>query len=203
MLDKRNYYHTVKKIMIITYGKWKLIAAVMAAISVVSLWGCRNDISVVNSLTLKEKAPEEVMENIHFYLSKEGVVDQEFLINKMNKYAYPERYLECPEGIEIIAYHANKTKRVSLKADYGISWEDRKIMEAKRNVVITNFSTGEIIETEHLIWDKNRQLIYSNRQIKQTQSDGSVYIGERFESNEDMTKYTVFKPHLITYDEGE
>ena len=178
-----------------------IIAALIGAIIIVNFWGCRNDISVVNSLTLKDRSPEEVMEDIHFFLSKEGVVEQEFLINKMNKYAYPERYLECPEGIEIITYHADKTKRISLKADYGVSYEDRKIMEAKRNVVITNFSTGEIIETEHLIWDRNKQLIYSNRQIKQTRPDGSIYIGERFESNEDMTKYTIFKPHLITYDE--
>jgi LPS export ABC transporter protein LptC len=175
----------------------------MAAIIIVCLTACRNDISVVNSLTLKEKSPEEVMEDIHFFLSKEGSIDQEFLIKKMNKYAIPERYLECPEGFEIIAYRADKTKRISLKADYGISYEDRKIMEAKRNVVITNFSTGEIIETEHLIWNQNKKLIYSNRQIKQTKADGSIYIGERFESNEDMTKYTIFKPHLITYDGGE
>jgi len=167
----------------------------------VNLVGCRNDISVVNYLTLKDKSPEEVIENIHFFLSKEGIIEQEFLICKMNKYAYPERYLECTEGFEIITYHADKTKRISLKADYGVSYEDRKIMEAKRNVVITNFSTGEIIETEHLIWNRNKQLIYSNRQIKQTKPDGSVYIGERFESNEDMTQYTVFKPHLITYDD--
>ena len=168
---------------------------------IVNFESCQNDISVVNSLTLKEKGPEEVMEDIHFFLSKDGWVEQEFLIPKMNKYAAPERYLECPEGFEIIAYNTNKTKRISLKGDYGISYEDRKIMEAKRNVVITNFSTGEIIETEHLIWNMNKKLIYSNRQIKQTQPDGSVYIGERFESNEDMTKYTIFKPHIVTYDE--
>ena len=180
-----------------------IIAAVTMAVIVVIILACRNDISVVNSLTLKEKSPEEAMENVHFFLSKEGIVDQEFLIKKLNKYAHPERYLVCPDGFEIIAYHADKTKRISLKADYGVSYEDRKIMEAKRNVVITNFATGEIIETEHLIWDMNKKLIYSNVPIKQTHPDGSVYIGERFESNEDMSKYTVFKPHLITYDNEE
>jgi LPS export ABC transporter protein LptC len=180
-----------------------IITALMATIAIVSIFGCRNDIAVVNSLTLKDKSPVRITEDIHFFISKEGVVDQEFLIKKLNNYAYPERYLECPDGFEIIAYHSNKTKRISLKADYGVSYEDRKIMEAKRNVVITNFSTGEIIETEHLIWNRNKKIIYSNRQIKQTLPDGSVYIGERFESNEDMTKYTIVKPHIVKYDEGE
>ncbi|MCL2131867.1 MAG: LPS export ABC transporter periplasmic protein LptC [Lentimicrobiaceae bacterium] len=189
--------------MLFNYIKKLRIAAVMAAILIVGSLGCRNDISVVNSLTMKEKSPEEVMENIHFFLSKEGVIEQEFLIDKLNKYAYPERYLECPDGFEIIAYRTDKTRRISLKGDYGVSYEDRRIMEAKRNVVITNFITGEIIETEHLVWDMNKKLIYSNVQIKQTQPDGSVYIGERFESNEDMSKYTVFRPHLVTYDKEE
>ena len=190
----RNVTHKIKKMV---------IAAVMVAIVVMIVSACRNDISVVDSLTLKEKSPEEVMENVHFFLSKDGAVEQEFIIKILNKYAKPERYLVCPEGFEIIAYRADKTKRISLKGDYGVSFEDRKIMEAKRNVVITNFSTGEIIETEHLIWDMNKKLIYSNVPIKQTQPDGSVYIGERFESNEDMSRYTVFKPHLITYDTDE
>jgi LPS export ABC transporter protein LptC len=175
----------------------------MAVIIVMTASACRNDISVVDSLTLKEKSPEEVMENVHFFLSKDGAVEQEFIIKILHKYAKPERYLVCPEGFEIIAYRTDKSKRISLKGDYGVSYEDRKIMEAKRNVVITNFSTGEIIETEHLIWDMNKKLIYSNVPIKQTQPDGSVYIGERFESNEDMSRYTVFKPHLITYDKEE
>ena len=194
--------HILKKI-IINENRSICLLTVMGIIIVISILACRNDISVVNSLTLKDKSPEEVMENIHFFLSKEGIVDQEFLITKLNKYAHPERYVECPEGFEIIAYHANKTKRVSLKADYGVNYEDRKIMEAKRNVVITNFTTGEIIETEHLIWDMNKKLIYSNVPIKQTKPDGSISIGERFESNEDMTQYTIFKPHLITFDNEE
>jgi LPS export ABC transporter protein LptC len=180
-----------------------MIAAAGAAIIIASFFGCRNDISVVKSLTLKEKSPEEVMEDVHFFISKGGVIDQEFLIKKMNKYAYPEHYLECPDGFEIIAYNSNGGKRISLKADYGISYEDRKIMEAKRNVVITNFTNGEIIETEHLTWNQEKKIIYSNRQIKQTLPDGSVYIGERFESNEDMSKYTIIKPHIVKYDDGE
>ena len=194
MLDKRNDNNMANKIK---------IAAPWIIIIVVSISGCRNDIAVVNSLTLKDKSPVEIREGVHFFISKEGVVDQEFLTKKMNRYDQPERYLVCPDGFEVIAYRADKTKRISLKADYGVHYEDRKIMEAKRNVVITNFTTGEIIETEQLIWDQNKKIIYSNRPIKQTLPDGSVYIGERFESNEDMSKYTIIKPHIVKYDDGE
>lgn len=172
-------------------------------IVLICFYACQNDISVVNSLIIKDKSPEEIIENIHLYLSREGVIEQEFLIDILNKYSDPEHYLECPQGFEIIAYNSDKTKRVSLKADYGVNYEDRKIMEAKRNVVITNFVTGEVIETEHLIWNQNKKLIYSDTQIKQTKRDGSVYIGERFESNEDMSKYSVFKTRIISYVDEE
>ena len=87
-----------------------------------------------------------------------------------------------------------------LTALYGVNWENKKIMEAKRNVVITNFETGEIIETEHLVWDVDKKLIYSNTQIKQTKADGSVYIGKRFESDESLSKYTIYNPELLFYE---
>ena len=182
--------------------KTKIIAVWLIPICF-CLSACKNDISVVHSLTIKDKSPVEVIENVHMFLSREGVIEQEFLIAVLHRYVTPERYFDCPKGLEIITYNLDKTKRVSLTADYGVNYEDRKRMEAKRNVVITNFVTGEIIETEHLVWDLNKKLIYSDTQIKQTKSDGSVYIGERFESNEDMSKYTVFKTRIISYVDEE
>ena len=81
--------------------------------------------------------------------------------------------------------------------------ESDNMMEAKRNVVITNYETGEIIETEHLIWDVNKKLIYSNTQIKQTKSDGSIYIGQKFESDESLSKYVIYNPQLFFYENEE
>ena len=168
---------------------------------VLLLWGCKNDISVVKSLTIKEKSPTERGTGMHLYFSENGVVKNELFFDEMNSYTTPEKYVEYPKGVKVITYDENKENDMCLTANYAINYQDRNFMEAKYNVVITNFKSGEIIETEHLIWDKNKQLIYSNTQIRQTTADGSIYIGDRFESNESLTKYTVFNPQIITYAE--
>ena len=52
---------------------------------------------------------------------------------------YAEKYYESPNSFEVITYDELGNKNISLTADYGISYQEKKIMEAKRNVVITNF----------------------------------------------------------------
>jgi len=174
------------------------LAAVLAVILLL-FSGCKNDISVVKSLTVKEKSPTETAIKMHLYLSESGIVKNELVFEEMNKYELPEPYSEYPKGIEVHSYNANRKKEITLTANYAKNYEAKKIMEVKYNVIITNHKTGEIIETEQLVWDMEKHLIYSNTQIKQTKADGSVYIGDRFESDENMNKYTIFNPKIIRY----
>ncbi|MDR1459190.1 MAG: LPS export ABC transporter periplasmic protein LptC [Bacteroidales bacterium] len=183
----------------IVLSLYKVIAAIAAIILI--FFSCKNDISVVNSLTIKEKSPIETATKMHLYFSEFGIVRNEFIFEEMNKYNDPESYSEYPKGVKLISYDENKEKEISLTANYAINYEERNIMEAKYNVVITNFKTGEIIETEHLLWDMDKHVIYSNTQTKQTKADGSVYIGDSFESDEQFSKYTIFNPQIIFYAE--
>jgi len=162
---------------------------------------CKNDISVVKSLTIKEKSPTETTTKMHLYFSEAGMLKNEFLFDEMNKYETSETYSEYPKGLEAHSYNEKGEREVTLTANYGKNYEAKKIMEVKYNVVITNHKTGEIIETEHLLWDMDKHFIYSNTQTKQTKADGSIYIGDRFEANEDMSKYKIFNPKIIRYAE--
>jgi LPS export ABC transporter protein LptC len=178
------------------------VRAAIAAL-ILTCYSCKNDISVVNSLTIKSKSPTETATKMHLYFSELGIVKNEFIFAEMNKYNEPEPYMEYPKGVELISYDENTDREISLTANYGVNYEERNMMEAKYNVVITNFKTREVIETEHLVWDMDKHLIYSNTQTKQTKSDGSVYIGDRFESDESFSKYTIFNPQIILYAEEE
>jgi len=172
-----------------------LIAAIAAILFI--FYGCKNDVAVVKSLTVKEKSPTETSTNMHLYLGESGVVRNEFLFAVMHKYIDPEVYFEYPKGVEVISYTEDGVKETTLTANYAINYEEKKLMEAKYNVVITNHNTGEMVETEHLVWDMDKHIIYSNTQTKNTKSDGSVYIGESFESDEGFTKYSLVKPVLL------
>ena len=180
------------------FNLFNVVAAIFAAI-LLTCSGCKNDISVVKSLTIKEKSPTETGKKMHLYFSEAGEVKNELLFEEMNKYELPEPYYEYPKGLEVITFGLDGEIETRLTANYGINYEGKKMVEVKYNVVITNYKTEEVIETEQLVWDMDKKLIYSNTQIKQTKADGSVFIGERFESDESLSKYTIFKPKIIRY----
>ncbi|MDY0015298.1 MAG: LPS export ABC transporter periplasmic protein LptC [Bacteroidales bacterium] len=180
------------------------IRTIGVLIIVILIFGaCRNDIAVVNNIFKNDTIPGEIAKNIHLFISQSGVVTHEFKAPILYTFHSPETYQECPKGVEVITYGENKQKLSKLTALYGVNYETDNIMEAKRNVIITNYETGEIIETEHLIWDVKKKIIYSNTQIKQTKSDGSIYIGRKFESDESLSKYVIYNPQLLFYENEE
>lgn len=65
------------------------------------------------------------------------------------------------------------------------------------NVVIRNLK-GEKFNTELLYWDQNTEKVYSDRFIRIEQPD-RIITGRGFDSNQQMTKYTIHKPEGIFY----
>ena len=65
------------------------------------------------------------------------------------------------------------------------------------NVHIQNLK-GEKFDTDLLYWDQNKHTIYSDRFIRIEQPD-RIITGRGFDSNEQMTVYTIRKPEGIFY----
>lgn len=149
------------------------------------------------SVQLKEfdgKFPDESATDIHIFFSEAGITSFEIFAKTLNKYTGDTVYMDCPNGIIIYSYDAEGHKQSVLTADYAISVEIPSRMEASKNVVIKDLVKNEMIETEQIIWDKDRKMIYSVVEVKQTKADGSVNYGDGFEADERFTKYRVFNP---------
>ncbi|MGL5921118.1 MAG: LPS export ABC transporter periplasmic protein LptC, partial [Bacteroidales bacterium] len=74
-------------------------------------------------------------------------------------------------------------------ADTAYFWEQKKLWELKGNVRVKNIQ-NEKFETQLLFWDQNQQRIYSDSTIRIEQPE-RIIIGKGFESNEQMTRYTI------------
>ena len=71
-----------------------------------------------------------------------------------------------------------------LTANYAIYYENRKLCEAKGDVVVVK-SDGKTLYTQQLFWNAKAQRIYSNVDTKIVQNEGgNVFQGEGFESDE-------------------
>ena len=94
-------------------------------------------------------------------------------------------YWAFEEGVYLETFDTLFQMEANIKADTAYYYEKQKLWKLMGNVVIRNLK-GEKFNTELLYWDQNTEKVYSDRFI-------------RFDSNQQMTKYTIHKPEGIFY----
>ncbi len=100
--------------------------------------------------------------------------------------------VRMPKGIKADFYDAYGNKDSYLTADKGISYQTKKITEVSQNVVVMN-NKGERLNTEKLIWDQKKQLIYTDKFVKIT-TPTQVLTGIGMQSKQDFSDWTILKP---------
>ncbi|MEG0807979.1 MAG: LPS export ABC transporter periplasmic protein LptC [Alistipes sp.] len=137
-------------------------------------------------------APEETMmteysENLSIVMSQNGRRSYHFQTPLVEGYTMArEPYREFRKGVKITTYQDDSLSTVDavLTANYAIYYENRKLWEAKGDVVAEK-SDGKTLYTQQLFWNAQTKKIYSNVDSKIVQSGGrDVFIGEGFESDE-------------------
>lgn len=106
-----------------------------------------------------------------------------------------EPHWNFPGGIYVIKYDNNMKEDGTFTADTAIYWSLQKIWQFDRNVRMKNVK-GERFLTQQLFWDQNRRKLYSDSFIHIEQSQ-RIIEGYGFESNQDMTEYTIRRPSGI------
>ena len=101
-------------------------------------------------------------------------------------------YQEFPQGIYLEQFDENLTVQASLKADYAHYDESAQIWTLRGNVHALN-RKGEQFDTPLLCWSQNEHRVYSDTTIHITR-EVSIIEGVGFESNEEMSKYTILNP---------
>lgn len=154
---------------------------------------CKNDVQKVLSLDVVDTLPEVTARDIEIFYSERGRVQiklvSPYLVNKSEE----ESQLIFPEGFIVYFYDSAMNVQSTITADYGISYEKKKLMEARHNVVVENLQKGEKLNTEELFWDQNKQQIYSNKFVKLTTGD-QVVTGDGLTSQEPFDEILITNP---------
>ena len=101
-------------------------------------------------------------------------------------------YQEFPEGIYLEQFDEDLSVQASLKADYAYYNEPDQHWTLRGNVHAMN-RKGEHFDTQELNWDQRAHRVYSDSAIHITR-ERSIIEGVGFESNEEMSKYTIMHP---------
>jgi LPS export ABC transporter protein LptC len=154
---------------------------------------CKFDVETINTISAIDTLPVESARDIKIIYSEEASPKAVLTSPLYKKFEGEKPYMEFPEGIKVIFYDSLKNAKSRLTANYAFSDENSQIMEAKDNVVIYNYKKKETINTEHLIWDQNKEIIYSDVFVKITTPDEIIYGYEGFESDQNLEKWVIKK----------
>lgn len=177
-----------------------LLSALLLSVLVIS--ACENDLNKIKEISAKEsEKPEQITTGVDIMYSDSAFVRVHLVTPKMVEYndtaknAVPHR--TTPNGIKITLFDTTRLELATIVADSSIQFENTKIFEFHRNVIVTT-PKGQTFKSEELIWDQTAKRIYSNKPSQLTDIDGLVLNGMKFYSDERLNN-----PHMETgYGEG-
>lgn len=154
------------------------------------LWctSCKNDVEEVKKITMRTNTNIERATDIEIIFSERGV--SQIVANgpELLRYAVEKPYMEFPKGIEVRFFSDGKIES-TMTANYATAQEGNKLMVARNNVIVVN-NKGETLNTEELIWDEEKEIIYSNTFVKISTQD-EIIMGTGMTANQNFSNYVI------------
>lgn len=144
----------------------------------------------------RAKRPTLHAKDIQTLVSDSGVV--RYRVNSPEWMVFDKAespYWEFPSGILLERFTPQMKVDAEIKSKYAHYLTNDKLWDLRDSVKAMNLD-GEHFECDQLFWDERAERIYSNGKIKITKKD-RVIIGQGFESNQTLTKYTIRRPEGI------
>ena len=165
---------------------WLTISLALAGIG-----GCKNDLDEARLVTSRANVNIEKGKDVVIQYSDHGNTKIKAVAKTLTRFNVEKPYLEFSDGIKLTFYSTDKQVGTTMTADYASAVENSNIMTARNNVEVIN-AKGEKLNTEEIIWDEQKKIIYSNAFVKITTADEIIF-GNGMEANEDFSDYVIKK----------
>ncbi len=163
------------------------LVALLVMGSAILLFSCKSNQKIEEESLDAIKSEES--EDLTIIMSENGRKSYLFKAPLLEGYTLGrDPYREFRKGISITTFQDDSltTVNVVLVANYAIYYENRKLWEAKGDVVVTKHD-GTRLYTQQLFWNSMTKRIYSNVDTKLVTETDEI-VGEGFESDEEMTQ---------------
>ncbi|MEI6061621.1 MAG: LPS export ABC transporter periplasmic protein LptC [Bacteroidota bacterium] len=181
---------------------YRILFSIVVLLMVTMLISCENDMMAVIKLSAKDSIPDVTINNVDVKQSEMGKPAYELTAPKMISFQTRDAYTELPKGLKIIFFDSINQPKTELTANYGISWDGRRTMQARGNVVIRNFQKHEQLNTESLLYDRNMHKVSTNEFVKITTPD-RIIMGKGMESDELFDNWVIREVTATIYVEED
>ncbi len=100
------------------------------------------------------------------------------------------KYSEFPDGLKIIFYN-DQDKENTVVANYGILYNQTKIVDLKGNVILFSHD-GSRLETDQLYWDAEKEWLFTERPFDFENEDYDLE-AIRLDTNKEFSKFQTGK----------
>lgn len=156
--------------------------------------GCRKKEVLQEQVTQsREQIAALITDSVNTLISDSGVTRYRIEAPQWLIYDRTEPpYQEFPQGIYMEQFDIDLSVQASLKADYAYYDEQQQQWTLRGNVHALN-RKGEEFDTPEMKWDQKTHRVYSDTSIH-IKREKSIIEGVGFDSNEEMSKYTILHP---------
>lgn len=154
---------------------------------------CENNIEIAKNVEVL-KLPSLSIKDFRSEHTDSGrlqVVIKASLVERYTRDVDP--YSEFPKGIEVTFYNRMNEASAYLSSDYAKYYEGKKMWELRYNVKVRN-EKNELLETELLFWEEEKDRVFTDRYVRITRED-MIANGIGFESDSRLTKTRILKGH--------
>ena len=100
------------------------------------------------------------------------------------------KYSEFPEGLKIIFYNDNNEEN-TVVADYGILYNQTRIVDLQGNVVLLS-NSGSRLETSQMYWDSEKEWLFTEQPFT-FKSENEDMAATRLDTNKEFSKFQTGK----------
>lgn len=108
------------------------------------------------------------------------------------QYRYENGDERFPNGIDLERYDEEEGVMTTLVADSAYYNFDQDIYKVMGNVVVVNLEKKQKLETDVLNWDRNKEEIYTDEDVKIT-DEYQIINGKGMRANQDFSEYEIWE----------
>ena len=163
------------------------------------LWSCSGRQKAMGeAITERDSLPMMDTRGVTTLISDSGMIRYRILADEWKVFDRKKPpHWSFEKGVYLEKFDTLFRVEASIEADTAYFYTKEELWKLVRNVHIQNLK-GEKFDTDLLYWDQKKKRVYSDRFIRIEQPD-RVITGRGFESNQEMTVYTIHKPEGIFY----
>lgn len=171
-----------------------VVAVVAAAAMAFVSSGCgETRHSYVANASDGETTPTMTTVNVETYISDSGYTRYHLSTPLWQMFEdASEPFWRFPDGLDLEQYDLAMRPQATMVSDSATYFSRKRLWRLDGNVVMVNTMRDSFL-THQLFWDQTRRRVYSDSFIHIVRSD-RIIEGYGFESNENMTSYTIKNP---------